>query len=335
MFFFVNCTLLLVIFTKIWACWQILMKFHHIMFHENLFDGSWYWICWQRILIWLCHDFECKRYEGSDYCRKWCTEDIDGLYLSSIAGGVKLGILMVGKTYSSNWEEKCILSWKPHSDCSLGTPRRWLEKNIWMNLRKGLSIVSRGGLKYFWHQSFRCCSQSVVLLLWKLNVKEFGIGCYQARQDVWLTSEAGTTNLVAQLQMSRGRQVPQMCTGLAIRGRWIWSMCRMLLEASIIVSTYLSLVRFKIGQWHSGIQFFCFGWCCYLISAINSTGISSELQGGAARLPGSSPRHLTFNVGDKVKVLMDVETLKQMQEGHGGWNPRMSEVLLFRILYWY
>ncbi|KOC64396.1 E3 ubiquitin-protein ligase MIB2 [Habropoda laboriosa] len=41
----------------------------------------------------------------------------------------------------------------------------------------------------------------------------------------------------------------------------------------------------------------------------------------------SSPRHLTFNVGDKIKVLVDVETLKEMQEGHGGWNPRMAEYI--------
>ncbi|KAF8774870.1 E3 ubiquitin-protein ligase MIB2 like protein [Argiope bruennichi] len=34
-----------------------------------------------------------------------------------------------------------------------------------------------------------------------------------------------------------------------------------------------------------------------------------------------------FNVGDKVQVLMDVETLKVMQEGHGGWNPRMAEFI--------
>jgi E3 ubiquitin-protein ligase mind-bomb len=87
-----------------------------------------------------------------------------------------------------------------------------------------------------------------------------------------------------------------------------------------------------VALWHS---VFCFGCWFYLVSVVNSTGISSELQGGAARLPGSSPRHLTFNVGDKVKVLMDVETLKQMQEGHGGWNPRMAEVLLFRMLYRY
>lgn len=39
----------------------------------------------------------------------------------------------------------------------------------------------------------------------------------------------------------------------------------------------------------------------------------------------SNPSHLSFNVGDKVKVLMDIETLKKMQAGHGGWNPRMAE----------
>jgi E3 ubiquitin-protein ligase mind-bomb len=82
-------------------------------------------------------------------------------------------------------------------------------------------------------------------------------------------------------------------------------------------------------QWHCSVQYFYFRNNLYLVSAGNSTGITSEIQGGAARLPGSSPRHLTFNVGDKVKVLMDVEALKQMQEGHGGWNPRMAEVSLF------
>lgn len=49
-------------------------------------------------------------------------------------------------------------------------------------------------------------------------------------------------------------------------------------------------------------------------------------QENVAKAPGS-PSHLTFNVGDKVKVLMDVAMLKQMQEGHGGWNPRMSDCI--------
>lgn len=33
-----------------------------------------------------------------------------------------------------------------------------------------------------------------------------------------------------------------------------------------------------------------------------------------------------FKVGDKVRVDLADEILKAMQEGHGGWNPRMSEV---------
>lgn len=33
-----------------------------------------------------------------------------------------------------------------------------------------------------------------------------------------------------------------------------------------------------------------------------------------------------FGVGDKVQVNVSVEQLKLMQQGHGGWNPRMSEV---------
>ncbi|XP_059145038.1 E3 ubiquitin-protein ligase MIB2-like [Physella acuta] len=34
-----------------------------------------------------------------------------------------------------------------------------------------------------------------------------------------------------------------------------------------------------------------------------------------------------FKVGDKVRCDLDVEILKQMQEGHGGWNPRMAEYI--------
>ena len=38
-------------------------------------------------------------------------------------------------------------------------------------------------------------------------------------------------------------------------------------------------------------------------------------------------RHATpFSVGDRVKVVLEVDALKGMQEGHGGWNPRMAEV---------
>jgi len=34
----------------------------------------------------------------------------------------------------------------------------------------------------------------------------------------------------------------------------------------------------------------------------------------------------SYKVGDKVRVDLDVDTLKMMQEGHGGWNPKMADV---------
>ncbi|XP_053431366.1 E3 ubiquitin-protein ligase MIB2 isoform X7 [Nycticebus coucang] len=34
-----------------------------------------------------------------------------------------------------------------------------------------------------------------------------------------------------------------------------------------------------------------------------------------------------FQHGDKVKCLLDTDILREMQEGHGGWNPRMAEAL--------
>ena len=41
---------------------------------------------------------------------------------------------------------------------------------------------------------------------------------------------------------------------------------------------------------------------------------------------GVSPSVL--KVGDKVRctLTLDLEIIKQMQEGHGGWNPRMADV---------
>ncbi|GAB5574446.1 E3 ubiquitin-protein ligase MIB2 isoform X1 [Prionailurus iriomotensis] len=34
-----------------------------------------------------------------------------------------------------------------------------------------------------------------------------------------------------------------------------------------------------------------------------------------------------FQHGDKVKCLLDTDILREMQEGHGGWNPRMAEFI--------
>ncbi|XP_067951450.1 E3 ubiquitin-protein ligase MIB2-like [Watersipora subatra] len=38
-----------------------------------------------------------------------------------------------------------------------------------------------------------------------------------------------------------------------------------------------------------------------------------------------APPPCPFKIGNKVKVDMDADTLRQMQEGHGGWNPKMAE----------
>lgn len=35
---------------------------------------------------------------------------------------------------------------------------------------------------------------------------------------------------------------------------------------------------------------------------------------------------IPFEVGERVRVILDVATLKDLQEGHGGWNDKMEEV---------
>lgn len=56
-------------------------------------------------------------------------------------------------------------------------------------------------------------------------------------------------------------------------------------------------------------------------------GLEHVLVGALANRLLGAPSPLTFSVGDKVKVNKDVETLKTMQEGHGGWNPRMAQYI--------
>lgn len=43
--------------------------------------------------------------------------------------------------------------------------------------------------------------------------------------------------------------------------------------------------------------------------------------------PASASITHQFKVGDKVRVDLDAEILRMMQEGHGGWNPRMGEYI--------
>lgn len=51
---------------------------------------------------------------------------------------------------------------------------------------------------------------------------------------------------------------------------------------------------------------------------------------GAAAPPMPPPSlptvKTTFNTGDTVRVLLDIDVFKLMQEGHGGWTDQILEV---------
>ena len=34
-----------------------------------------------------------------------------------------------------------------------------------------------------------------------------------------------------------------------------------------------------------------------------------------------------FQAGDKVQVILDIHLFKKIQEGHGGWQPKMENVI--------
>ncbi|KAL7287477.1 hypothetical protein TKK_0018577 [Trichogramma kaykai] len=59
----------------------------------------------------------------------------------------------------------------------------------------------------------------------------------------------------------------------------------------------------------------------------NMQTVNKSVTGNAVNISNlPSPNHVQkFMVGDRVKVLIDIETLKGMQAGHGGWNPRMAD----------
>lgn len=67
----------------------------------------------------------------------------------------------------------------------------------------------------------------------------------------------------------------------------------------------------------------CLGWAsCFLRPSLlpSPPGKPAELQ---RRVSADGQ---PFQRGDKVKCLLDTDVLRDMQEGHGGWNPRMAEV---------
>ena len=42
--------------------------------------------------------------------------------------------------------------------------------------------------------------------------------------------------------------------------------------------------------------------------------------------PADVPEQIMFAAGDKVKISLDQEAFRAMQDGHGGWNEKMNQV---------
>lgn len=57
-------------------------------------------------------------------------------------------------------------------------------------------------------------------------------------------------------------------------------------------------------------------------------GVSSPAECGSSVevVVAPLPRPLPFMVGERVRVVVSVDELRTMQEGHGGWNHKMAEV---------
>ena len=48
-------------------------------------------------------------------------------------------------------------------------------------------------------------------------------------------------------------------------------------------------------------------------------------------MPSPPPKPQEFSSGDRVRVQLELEVFKMMQEGHGGWNDQMTEVNVLNI----
>lgn len=58
---------------------------------------------------------------------------------------------------------------------------------------------------------------------------------------------------------------------------------------------------------------------CYPAS-LSHRDCDMKYSGNEERIP------CPFSVGDRVRVCLSVEVLKQMQKDHGGWNQKMAQV---------
>lgn len=61
-------------------------------------------------------------------------------------------------------------------------------------------------------------------------------------------------------------------------------------------------------------------------SAMTATPSLLRSLGAFPGPPPDIPEEVMFAKGDKVKIALDQEAFRSMQEGHGGWNEKMNQV---------
>ena len=73
------------------------------------------------------------------------------------------------------------------------------------------------------------------------------------------------------------------------------------------------------------------------VAAATSTAVVSSASGtpSLSTQALSSSRHHTFAAGDNVRVELEVEIFKMMQEGHGDWDDQLLEVRHQHCIYIY
>ena len=64
------------------------------------------------------------------------------------------------------------------------------------------------------------------------------------------------------------------------------------------------------------------GTCCHVIGC-SSVELICLIIAGA---PYEAPSQTTFAAGDRIKVDLNPDVWKRLQEGHGGWNDIMASV---------
>lgn len=73
-------------------------------------------------------------------------------------------------------------------------------------------------------------------------------------------------------------------------------------------------------------SFFVICLMCSLLLLLMVACALAECGSSVEAAVAPAPRHMPFAVGERVRVVVSVDELRTMQEGHGGWNHKMAEV---------